>query len=330
MTRKNIFGLSLIAIISTATIWSCKKDAEDSTPGPAPATPAGESVFAQLFADNIADATRTFTMNAAAGGVLISPRGTQLDFEPGAFTYADGTPVTGSVTVSLVEALTVGDMIRLNKQTVGNDNGTLRILSSGGAINVYAYQGSTPVRIEDGGLIAKIPTSVGNPAMALFRGNENSDGDMIWDPITDGIVTVDSAYYDSTDYTYTFPYQFYYDINGNTDMNWLNCDYFNSYPNTTMVSASMPAGQAPDSTVVWLALPSLTTVVSMSYMTADELYRCWQVVPIGYQAVVVGLRQDANGYSSSFSPITVTANMVVPMTFSPTTLQQFNDDVNAL
>ncbi|MBK8226680.1 MAG: hypothetical protein IPK70_05840 [Flavobacteriales bacterium] len=329
MTRKNILGLVLIAITVTATIWSCKKDVEDSTPAPASGTPASESVFAELFADNIADATRTFNVNAAAGGMFISPRGTQLDFEPGAFTYEDGTPVTGSVTVSLVEALTVGDMIWLNKQTVGNDNGTLRILRSGGALNVYANQGSTPVRIANGGLIAKIPTSSPDPAMALFRGTENSDGAMIWDPVNEPI-TVDSAYYDSTDYTYTFPYQFYYNIAGNTDLNWLNCDYFASYPNTTIVSATIPAGQAPDSTAVWLALPSEPSVISMGYWAQDQLYQCWQAVPIGYQAVVVGLKQEANGYSSSFTPITITANMVVPMTFSPTTLQQFVDDVNAL
>lgn len=326
MSHKKTYRALLLTVVVTAVIMGCKKDVVDNAPVPTP-TPSG-SAFDQLFADNIADATRTFTVSAATGGQVMSPRGTQLDFEPGAFTYENGSPVTGSVQVSLVEALTIGDMIWLNKQTVGNDNGTLRILRSGGAINVYANQGSTPVRISNGGLIAKIPTNVGDPAMELFRGNDNSDGNMIWDRIDSGIVNVDSAYYDSTDYTYTFPYYFYYDVGNTTDLNWLNCDYWYNYPNTTPVDGTIPVGQSSDITLVWLALPSENGVTGMGYV-GSQTYR-YPFVPIGTQVVIVGLKQDANGYSSSFNPVTVTNGIVVPMTFTPTTLQQFHDAVNAL
>jgi hypothetical protein len=175
--------------------------------------------------------------------------------------HADGTPVTGQVNVSLVEALTIGDMIMLNKQTVGNDNGTLRVLVSGGAINVYARQGGNTVRITESGLIARVPTNVGDPAMELFTGSEDAQGNIIWDPIDSSGITVDPAYYDSTDYTYTFPYYFNYSL-ALTNFNWINCDYFNTSPNVTTVSATIPAGQSPDSTRVWIALPSINSVMS--------------------------------------------------------------------
>jgi len=221
-------------------------------------------------------------------------------------------------------------MIWLNKQTVGNDNGTQRLLISGGAINVYANLGNTPVQITDGGLIAKIPTSVGDPSMELFRGNENDLGDMIWDRIDSGIVSVDTAYYDTTDYTYIFPYYFYYDIAGNTDVQWTNCDYFMYDPNPTTITASMPTNLSTDSTAAWIAFPTLNSLSSL-YASSPQAFTTMQVVPIGMQAVIVGLRDEGNGnYSSSFNPITITSNMNVPMTFAPTTLQQFNDDVNGL
>jgi len=316
----------LISTLAMATIWGCKKDEPANTPVPNPTS--SNPSFQTLFADNIANATQTFSMNAASGGQVMGVKGTQLLFEPGAFVFANGTPVTGQVQVSLVEALTMGDMIMLNKQTVGNDNGTLRILRSGGAINVYAAQGGTPVRITQGGLIAKIPTNVGDPSMELFTGNENANGDMIWDPIDSSMLTVDPAYYDSTDYTYTFPYYFYYDIDGNTELNWLNCDYWWNAPNTTPLVATIPAGQSSDSTRVWLALPAGNSVTALG-LTGSQTYG-YPYVPIGTQAVIIGLKENATGYSSSFNPITVTNGIVVPMTFTPTTLAQFEVDVNAL
>jgi len=249
-----------------------------------------------------------------------------LTFEPNAFTYADGTPVTGAVDVKVVEALTVGDKIWLNKQTVGNDNGTLKMLRSGGSLNVYASQGGNLLRITQSGLIAQIPTTIADPEMQLFSGMEDANGNMIWDPIDSASVSVDPGYYTAP--TYTFPYYFSYSINP-TSLNWINCDYFYSYPSTTSLSATLPAGQSTDSTVVWVGFPSENAVMSM-YRSAASTYSAWQVVPVGMQAVIVGLQQTASGYASSFTTVTITSNMSVPMTFSPTTLVQFEADLDAL
>ena len=51
---------------------------------------------------------------------------------------------------------------------------------------------------------------------------------------------------------------------------------------------------------------------------------------MGAQAVVVGFRQSTGGYSSSFTTVTITEGMNVPMTFSPTTLAQFEAALDAL
>ena len=227
--------LALIAAIATAAVWSCRKD--ETSEASTTVTPVGTHSFASYFASNIADATQTFSLSAAAGGERIGAKGTRLIFEPGAFVHADGTPVTGSVTVSLVEVLTVGDMIRLNKQTVGDDNGTLRLLVSGGAINVYAEQGGNEVQVTPGGLIARIPTDVADPAMTLFSGREDAQGNMIWDPIDSAIIDTDPTYYDSTEYT--FPYYFYYLLNP-PGFNWINCDYVWNASSMTTITATPP------------------------------------------------------------------------------------------
>jgi hypothetical protein len=46
--------------------------------------------------------------------------------------------------------------------------------------------------------------------------------------------------------------------------------------------------------------------------------------------VIIGLKQEATGYLLFFNLITVTTGIVVPMTFTPTTLAAFEAAVNAL
>ena len=303
----------LVMLVATGAIWACNKEDTDDDP----ATPPDNTVFDALFADNVADAQQVFELDAVVGRQIICAQGTRLHFQPGAFRHSDSTPVTGQVDVTVVEALTVGDMIWLNKQTVGNDNGTLRMLRSGGAINVTASQDGSPLLIAPGGLYVQIPTTVGDPAMQLFGGSEDADGRMIWNPIDSSVVTVEPVY---IDLFYSFPAD---------SMYWINCDYFYSYPSTTMLEATIPPEQSTDSTQVWIAFPSENAVMQM-YHSIGQTYTTWQVVPVGMQAVVVGLRMSTSGQYSSFTPVTISENMTVPMTFAPTTLEEFEAAVNAL
>ena len=103
----------LTVVLATTAIWGCKKEeSDDPTPPSNPPAPS-ESVFQELFTDNITDARQTFVLNASGGGQVFADQGTRLNFGPGAFLHADGTPVTGQVDVSVVEVLSIGNMIWL-------------------------------------------------------------------------------------------------------------------------------------------------------------------------------------------------------------------------
>lgn len=311
-----VLGMLLV----TATIWACNKEDTDDDPATPPViTP--NTAFAALIAENIADAEQSFSVNAGWGSQVVATQGTRLNFSPGAFVHSNGTPVTGVVDVKVVEVLGIGDMIWLNKQTVGNDNGTLRLLRSGGALSITAFQGAEQLGTTEGGLLVEIPTLIGDPAMEFFSGSENAQGRMIWNPVDTVTVTVVPDY---VEVYYTIPYQLTPE-----GLNWMNCDYFASYPETTLVDATIPAGQSTDSTQVWIGFPTENAVMQMPHSTG-QAYSTYQVVPVGMQAVVVGLRRDGSDYFSSFTTVTVTDNMNVPMTFSPTTLAQFEAAVDAL
>lgn len=316
---KNKYAL-LIMLIAAGAIWACNKEDTDDDPATPPATVPDNTVFDALIANNIAGETQTFAANNEWGGQIVAAHGTELNFNPGAFVHEDGTAVSGQVQISVVEALTVGKMIWLNKQTVGNDNGTYRMLRSGGALNITVSQGGEPLTVNPGGLQVNVPTVVGDLSMALFNGTEQSDGRIIWNPVPAVPVTVIPAYIDQF-------YSFFPE-----DLTWINCDYFYNYPNLTQITATIPDGQNTDSTMVWLAFPSQNAVVQMPHLSGQDYTTptSYSGVPVGLQAVVVGFRQSSGGYYSSFTTVTIADGMNVPMTFSPTTLPQFEAALDGL
>jgi hypothetical protein len=75
-------------------------------------------------------------------------------------------------------------------------------------------------------------------------------------------------------------------------------------------------------------VPALNGVLGSFYNGAGFMTN---QTPVGYQGVIVALHQDEDdNYFSSFTTITLATGMVVPITFSPTTLAEFEASVNAL
>lgn len=315
------FVLSALAVSLFA--GACKKnDDEDVSPVPTPGTPAATNVLRAYLEDNVDDARQTFTVNATSGGGITGNKGSHIDFMPGAFVTASGATVSGAVQVKLIEVLDIADMILLNKQTVGNYGGQLRMLRSGGEVKIEASQGGNEVFIVPNGAIVNIPGGGSiDPQMDVFYGTEDSGGDVVWNLTTDTVTIQDSAVWDTTGGNW-FYYQFAAD-----SLNWLNCDYFPA-GEVTQLFVDPPDGHDGSNTMVWLAVPDLNGVLGSWFN--GSLFNTAQA-PIGYQGVVVALYQDAeDNYFSSFTNITVVAGMTVPITFSPTTLPEFEAAVNAL
>lgn len=315
--KKPIILLASAAAVLTS-ITACNKD-EDHLGGPAP-TPTSIVTLRDLFTDHITQETQTFTVNATVGGLVTGAAGTRMLFPANGFRDADGNVVTGTVQVQLVEALTIGRMIWINTQTVGDDNGTDRLLRSGGEMRVTATQNGNPLQLGPGGMTVLMPTSNPDNNMRLFTANEPRDSGMVWTPVDSSWVTVveDTA----------FGGGLYYEFQTDS-LQWINCDYFSSYPTTTNIAAMIPAGQPADSTVVWIGFPSENAVMNM-WNNQGQFFTTWQVVPVGMQATVVGLYRNGSQYSSAFITVNISDMMTVPLTFTLTTLAQFEQDIDGI
>lgn len=317
--RMSIPTKALFFVCACALFLGCRKD-EQNDPAANPSGPS--STLRDLFAQNVSDATQTFSFSATAGGHVTGDHGTRVFFSAGAFLDQAGLPVTGMIQIHLVEVLTVGDMVWLNKQTMGDNGGTLELLTSGGELLVTATQGADTLATVPNGMTVFVPTDVPDPNMALFSGQEDADGRMIWEQVdTTSLSTIPDS--SGVGAYYVLPYTL-----SSTTLNWINCDYFGSDP-VTPFTATPPAGHPLDSTVTWVVFPSVNGVSQLHYTGSNTLvFGSWG--PIGYSAVVVSLYRNGSQYYSSFVPVTMSVGLDVPLNYSPTTLNQFEAVVGGL
>jgi hypothetical protein len=305
----------LLIMVSGITLFmsSCKKK------DPSPVTP--QNPLITYYSDKQNAATQTFTVNATSGNVIYGTKGTKITFDPTAFTTQSGTPVSGNVTVSLIEAHTYKDMMQLNTQTIGNFSGDKKLLVSGGQIRLTATQNGALLKPVFGKVHVEIPyTGAANPSMEVFYGEENTEGNLNWNAAEfDSIVNTS----DSLNNYYNFPTE---------EFGWINCDYFYASTSQTEVSLTMPSGYTGDNSMAWLVFPSINSVASFeAYNSSTNAISIGHgLCPIGMNVKIVVLSIVDGQYSYSIIPTTIVDNHTETITLTTTTLTDFETEINNL
>src|SRR5690606_12398115 len=89
------------------------------------------------------------TIDAATPALITGAQGTEIQFYANSFVDAAGNDITGNVEIGLIEIYGKKDMIFLNKQTMGDNNGTLEPLISGGEFKITASQNGNEVFLKE-------------------------------------------------------------------------------------------------------------------------------------------------------------------------------------
>lgn len=111
------------------------------------------------------------------GATIEGKDGTLIIVPTDAFIDDEGNLITKEVTLELVEALKVSDMLAYNLTTMNDEN----VLQSGGMIYLQPTVGDKKVSINpDRPLYIEIPTDEYNPEMKAWEGMINDNGDINW------------------------------------------------------------------------------------------------------------------------------------------------------
>ncbi|MBK7128921.1 MAG: hypothetical protein IPM74_02920 [Crocinitomicaceae bacterium] len=314
---KNLLLNSMLAF--SILMVSCKKD-EVPEPDPQPT-----SNLSSLFNDNFSDAKQSFTINAGVYNEITGVNGVKIGVPANSFVTASGSPVTGSITISLVEILDQSNMILMDMPTTSGTN----VLVSGGQLNVNASQSGSTIYLADNASISvMVPTDAYDSNMQLFDGVVDSNGDVDWILSTDDSSGMaDSVIFvpDSSGGIYG---AFYYFEWSDSSLGWINCDYFYNNPDgTTSITIDLAADYNQTNTAVYLHFSSINSISGVYYNGADFIALG---SPINEAVTIVCISEISGQYYSAFVPVTITSGLVVPVTMNATTLADIETAINNL
>jgi hypothetical protein len=320
------FALGLTLCIGL-TLTSCKKDNDLPTPDGVALT--------EFFETNRGESLQTFTLNPTTGGVITGSEGTKVVFPPNAIGL-NGNPVTGNVTIQLIELYDRSGMLSLNMPTYGSKpNGDHEVLKSGGEFFLNAVQGSNQLELL---IPAEIRSRGVNPAdfenFQVFRaGNDIKDNDLWKEADEDGDGNTDDA--QGRDGQGTAGGFVMYNAFDTSAFGWTNLDRWYNYTGaTTQLYIDVPAGYDGDNCSVYLTYDGEPTALARMdiYDANTELFtEHYGRIPVG-QAVHFILVAEIGGvlhYTIQDATI-VNGHTEIMATPQPTTQSQLETLIDAL
>lgn len=320
-----------VAALSVAIVGCSKENHPAGAPNANPVR--------AIIDQNRSTANQSYIIDAAQGGTVFGAEGTIITIEPNAFRTNSGGMVSGPVTVELLEALEPADMVWLNMQTValyGNDK---RMLQSGGEMRLRAEAAGQQVTVAPGAAVIHVPVVDIDPLMQRFVGEEDGDGDILWradgelDADTGGFAIQDSmgggGWVQGNFYSAPWPANTY-----NTtwpDYGYINCDHpLPPGGDSTDVTITVPQGFTGwNGCTVWIVLPDLNCMVYMEVYNGNNISAGFPL-RVGLQGTIVAFSEQNGSYHSSFTPITIVQGHQQTITLDPTTLAQYEQDLQGL
>ena len=277
---KNVMGLLVVVLFASCI------DNNDSEVFEA--QPDGEALAAR-FENNRANAMQEFTLDASTGGVITGVQGTKVTFQPNSFGL-NGTPVTGNVTVKLIEIYDKASMLLKNKSTLGRRaNGDKEALKSAGEFFIEAKQGTNNLELLEMATVTSRPVDFADldGGIKVFRGDDDTDGDWVEadeneDGINDDVEIRDGQGADGEYATYN------YDIG---DFGWTNLDRWYSFTGPkTVLFVDVPDGFNQNNSAVYLSYDGEPTALARmdTWNSSLEMFtEHYGLIPIGQEVHII-------------------------------------------
>jgi len=329
----NAIGLSIILLFGSCT--------PDNEVEPYQPQPDGQALN-ERFLDNRNNAIQEFTIDASVGGIVIGAQGTKVQFQANSFGI-NGVPVTGNVTVQLLEIYDKASMLLKNKSTLGQrPNGDKEALKSAGEFFVTAKQGANELELLEMATITSKEIDPANfdGAMRIFRtggkdddcdgidndcdwveADENNDGINDVPEVKDGKNTAGGSYV-----TYGF------DI---SSFGWTNLDrWYNFTGPKTEIYVDVPEGYSGDNCAVYLSYDGEPTALAKMdiWDTNLEMFtEHYGLIPIGQQVHIIVVTEIDGELHYAIQGTTVVDNHIEVFTnLSPTTHTALESLINGL
>tara|TARA_R110001583_G_scaffold52804_1_gene163534 strand:+ start:2409 stop:3467 length:1059 start_codon:yes stop_codon:yes gene_type:complete len=330
---KNVVGLSIVAIFASC-VPGGDNDIEILE-----AQPDGIALN-KRFIDNRKDAVQEFTLDATTGGMIRGTQGTNVTFQPNSFGI-NGSPVTGNVTIRLIEIYDKASMLLKNRSTLGmRANGDKEALKSAGEFYISALQGDVQMELLEMAAVESRPVDFADldGGMQIFRAGEDNDcndleGDCDWveadedgDEEKDNPQIRDAQGADGAFATYN------YNIGS---FGWTNLDKWYNYAGAkTEIFIDVPDGYNQDNSAVYLSYDGEPTALARMdvYNTSLEMFtEHYGLIPVGLAVHIIVVTEIDGQLNYAIQGTTIVDNHIEVITsLSPISQPALESLINGL
>lgn len=305
----------ILVVMIFALFSSCKKDkSSDQTQN----TGDNYTSVAAFHASNGVK-TQTFAIDGVSGGQFSTPQGTKVTIPSNAFVSQGGNPVTGAVTIEFKDIYKRSDMLLSDRST----NSLYGMpIKSGGMFFIKAKQNNAVVSMAAGKKITIEQPLIGLPVDTAMKA-------MIWGMNPDGkgwvVTTADSLDCNLTGYIFSL-YQFNAPVDSGS---WCNSDNPTFFKDYTITVLTLNPLDNPDDfkTEVFLIFSNINSMVHVYYSAPAFPY---YFAPLSLQCTVVALGVKNGKLYSSFTPVTISANLTVNFSLAATTSTEFKAKLDSI
>ncbi|RZS98935.1 hypothetical protein [Aquimarina brevivitae] len=295
----NIFMTLLIVLLV-----SCKSD--DDTQ-PFEESFDGEALQ-QAIQEARAENVQSFAITAETGGEVQGEEGTILSFGPNAFEDQNGNPVTGSVTIELLEVYDKSKMVLAKLPTNGKrPDGTVETLKSGGEFFINATQAGENLTLATNFMLFA-PAAEFDEGMQLFNGVANDCPepdvacDVVWEEEEQG--GLEPMQREGPDGQGVSGYGGFL-----SNFGWTNIDRWFSDPRPkTTLYVNVPEGFDDTNCNVYVSYDGEPTALALLdiYNTETELFsEHYGQIPIGLEVHIIFVSIQDDQYVYAIQPTTI-------------------------
>ncbi|WP_109301562.1 hypothetical protein [Aquimarina sp. AU474] len=303
--KQTIIG-KLFFVFTLLFLASCNNDDNGIS---VPPSISGLEVTAKII-ENRNEAKQIINIDATSGGEVYGEDGTILYFPANSLLHQNGDPVTGSVTIELVEIYDKAKMLLTKMPTNGKrPNGDVETLSSGGEFYINALKNEEQLQLANAIQIFA-PTDDFDDQMVLFNGVNNdcnSDNDLecdvVWeeDEQAEDLEMIQREGPNGTGVTG------YFGFIGN--FGWTNIDRWYSDPRPkTMLQVDVPEGYDNTNCNVYVTYDGEPTTLALLdiYDSQTGLFsEHYGLIPIGLEVHIIFVSVQNDQYVYAIQAATI-------------------------
>jgi hypothetical protein len=249
-----------------------------------------------FFANNETSQTQNFVIDAMSPILISGQSGTTVQFYGNSFQDASGNSISGNVDVELIEVYGKKDMLFLNKQTLGDNNGSFSPLVSGGEFKITASQGGNEVFLKEWNtynLTIQAPDGVDSEMNIFFQNSATADT-LTWEQADTSMIFEAVGAYSAQ----------------LGSLGWINCDRFMSQEgNQTTISVTPPKGLTNKNCALFISFDGLNSLTTLyNYTNGSFITGDYYTLPEGLGVHFIALSFINGVPHVAIVPSTITAN----------------------